>query len=321
LANYLSTIRDVSNAVKVGQDFDVSGKALSRAGENAGFAALTALASGRDPLSAAAGSLSSIPGVPTALRAVNSLTGGALGLGGLTGSKPKALHTEYAKGEANWQKPYGVGTDVVFYLMRADGGSEGGSASGFNESSGKVAANVQAGPGLPSNLQSPLNQIAAATKMAGVDSNNTVSPGLAGPLSGLDQDLSVRLGSTSQAAALLESSPSLVRNAVRSADAFSNFSPLSIPSSETFFSTTLNNSFNPDAALGALRSAEEIALTADRVPVTELSFQLAKATKGVTSTSDLIEGINYGRFAYSTQKARASANRIGPQGLSQRKGA
>ena len=44
--------------------------------------------------------------------------GNTFGAGG--GSKPMALHTEHAQGEANWDKPYGSGTDIEFYLMRAD---------------------------------------------------------------------------------------------------------------------------------------------------------------------------------------------------------
>ena len=39
--------------------------------------------------------------------------------GGGGGSKPKALHTEYATGSANWEKPYGSDTDIVFYMKRA----------------------------------------------------------------------------------------------------------------------------------------------------------------------------------------------------------
>ena len=35
------------------------------------------------------------------------------------GSKPQALHTEYATGSANWVKPYGASTDIIFYMMRA----------------------------------------------------------------------------------------------------------------------------------------------------------------------------------------------------------
>jgi len=335
LANYLSTIRNVSNAIKVGQDFDVSGKALDRAGRNAGYAALTALASGQNPLNAAAGSLSSIPGVPTALRAVNSLTGGALGLGGLSGSKPKALHTEYASGNANWQKPYGAGTDIVFYLMRADGGGAGSGEdaaaqagfgdsaglSGLNEGLAKAAAGVQTGPGLPNNLQSAVNQVAAGTKMAGTDFLNAVKPGLAGPLTGLTEGLEVGLEAVTQTAAITASGTDLVKSAVGAVNnGFSDFSPRSLGASEHFFSQTLDNTFNPGLALGgAARSASEILDSANKVPVSEFSAQLAKATGGVTSTSDFVEGLNYGRFGYSTAKNNSSAERMGPTGKTQRK--
>jgi hypothetical protein len=71
-------------------------------------------------------------GVKDALGAATpalGLTGfGIPGLLGLGGTKPKALHTEYAKTSANWQKPYGSGTDIIFYLKRADQGSSEGSA-------------------------------------------------------------------------------------------------------------------------------------------------------------------------------------------------
>ncbi len=72
-------------------------------------AGLTNLAS-----SGLSGNVSSgaISGVLPALTAVTSGGGG--------GSKPGALHTEYATGEANWEKPYGSSTDVVFYIVRAD---------------------------------------------------------------------------------------------------------------------------------------------------------------------------------------------------------
>ena len=36
------------------------------------------------------------------------------------GTRPKALHTEFAKTTAEWDKPYGSGTDIIFYLQRAD---------------------------------------------------------------------------------------------------------------------------------------------------------------------------------------------------------
>ena len=43
----------------------------------------------------------------------------------MAGSKPAALHTEYAKEDADQEKPYGGGNDIVFYLERADGGGDG----------------------------------------------------------------------------------------------------------------------------------------------------------------------------------------------------
>ena len=50
----------------------------------------------------------------------------------MAGTKPLALHTEYAKEGAQFQGGfYGPGNDVVFYLVRADqGGGGGGMESG-----------------------------------------------------------------------------------------------------------------------------------------------------------------------------------------------
>ncbi len=47
-------------------------------------------------------------------------TGAFSALASGSGSKPMALHTEYAENSAEWEKPYGSGTDIKFYLMRAD---------------------------------------------------------------------------------------------------------------------------------------------------------------------------------------------------------
>ena len=125
MPNYLALGQSVANAVTVGQDFDVSGQQLENAGINAGAAAITALSNGQDPFSAALGAgIGSIPGASTLASTVGTV-GSALGIDGLSGiggfggSKPGALHTEYASGAANWTKPYGAGTDIVFYLKRA----------------------------------------------------------------------------------------------------------------------------------------------------------------------------------------------------------
>jgi len=117
-------------------------------------------------------------------------------LGGGVGTKPKALHTEYAKEEANWEKPYGMGTDIVFYLQRADqtssisdtnnnfgGDLSKGDQGNFNSQAdsltttalptnvggveqSRIPSNVQAGPNdfLPG-APSLLNQVGAASKV------------------------------------------------------------------------------------------------------------------------------------------------------------
>ena len=63
------------------------------------------------------------PGAVTAIASggFSSGLGSALAFGAFNaGSKPQALHTEYASGEANWQTPYGASTDIVFYMERAE---------------------------------------------------------------------------------------------------------------------------------------------------------------------------------------------------------
>lgn len=63
------------------------------------------------------------PGAVTAIASggFSSGLGSALAFGAFNaGSKPQALHTEYAEGEANWVKPYGASTDILFYMTRAE---------------------------------------------------------------------------------------------------------------------------------------------------------------------------------------------------------
>lgn len=121
MANLLSSVLGGANAVRVGgSQALLSGRPDPvRAGLAAG-ASIIGGGSVKDALGAAVPSLGAV--------GFGGLLGG-LGLGALGGSKPKALHTEYAKTSANWEKPYGSGTDIVFYLQRADEGSNNGSAS------------------------------------------------------------------------------------------------------------------------------------------------------------------------------------------------
>lgn len=346
MPNYLAAAQSVSNAVTAGQNFDVTGQQLETAGINAGLSAVTALASGQDPFAAAFNAgVGSIPGastIATGVGAVGSALGipGLGGIGGLGGTKPMALHTEYASGGANWSKPYGMGTDIIFYLQRAGGG--GPSASGAPAAAGTgilpnaiggsspslnpnlptpigggvqpvaVAAHVQAGPGLPDDMQSPLNQVAVASHLRGaVPEAQTANVGLAGPMTGLIENLVVQPGATTSTSVQTSSLPASVRNVLDTGQSFAKTSTSSAAASEVFFSETLSNTFNP----GISESIED-ALT--RAPVSELSSQMAKFSGGVTSTKDFIEAINYSRIGYTTQESGASTKRLGPQGLSQR---
>ena len=270
-----------------------------------------------------------------------------LGLGG--GSKPKALHTEYAAGDADWSKPYGSNTDIIFYLMRADEGSPaasdapagagsgvldnasgGGSPSttGWPTNSGLggsqpavTSASVQTGPGIPI-VQSPLNQVGVSTTMktgplSGQDVQNR---GLSGPLTGLTPGLKVNAGGVSQTATFAEAQRVAITNITQAVGSFEeNVVNRSLPASEKFFSQTLFKSYNPTESFSDVGSVDYIMSAVSRPSFNELSAELAKATGGVSSTADFIEGINYGRFGYSTPASKAQANRLGPQGLSQRK--
>ena len=62
-----------------------------------------------------------VTGIASGRDGFSSGMAAALIFGGFNrGSKPQALHTEYAEGEANWEKPYGASSDIVFYMERAD---------------------------------------------------------------------------------------------------------------------------------------------------------------------------------------------------------
>jgi len=323
--NYLNTL---NTAVQLGRDFDVTGKDLGQAATNAGWAAANALANGQDPRSAAENSGRS------------SLV---LGIG--VGSKPQALHTEYAAGSAQWSKPYGAGTDVVFYLQRADGGSPSASGTAAGAGTGalpnaaggsapsltgeptrigggvevaRVRADIQAGPGLPNNLQSPLNQVATASKL-GQATNGAISTnkGLAGPLTGLTSGLYVEPGGTSQALITMTPTQDAVFNITGSSLAFTQRPARSLPGSEGFFSMTLRESFDPEDQ-EEIGSAESIFNTFNRAPTAELSVQMATVTGGIASTDDLVESINYSRVGYTSQSSSAQASRTSPQGLVQR---
>jgi hypothetical protein len=298
-------------------------------------------------LSAAASSGSVAAGISTGLSSL-------FGAGSLEGSRPRALHTEYASGEANWQKPYGSNTDIVFYLSRADLGGSGAALSGlsgedslgifapgqsqntlgseafstnlgFNYSEGMEAvgptfgAAVQTGAGFPTNVQSPLNQIGVRRNAGALASFTSGAKGLAGPLTGLNIADKVPVGSFSQTFAKISSMPTSVKNLTQYVPSLESLR-LSGPSSEKFFSGVLTNSFIPDFGQGegvsAVRSASQIQSSISNGSISDLSSMLSLASGGVTTSQQLVEGINKGLIGFTTPGSKAEAERIGPQGYS-----
>ena len=296
--------------------------------------AATAAASFAGPSSSAA--------ISTGVAALGGLAGFA-GIGGGGGTKPQALHTEFASGDANWQKPYGASTDIVFYLVRADKGtsstdpaggifdpegtigSEGfstdlglNSGEGFAGTSAVFGAEVQTGAGFPMDVQSPLNQVATYNTVASLPSS-PISQGLAGPLTGLNVDQVATAGGANQTFAMLNSTLSSVTNSVQSVP-FSGAELFASGPSENYFTDVISSSFVPlaTAATDAIRTAEEIQNTLSNGSISDLSTMMSIATGGVTSSQQLIQGINSGALGFTTQSSGAQANMLGPKGFARK---
>jgi hypothetical protein len=269
----------------------------------------------------------------------------ALAFGGLgMGSKPKALHTEYATGSANWQKPYGSGTDIVFYLVRADSGKPGTeptSSSGSTPNSpsrdrviapgtqetlnaqGDVsgggsavfAATTQTGANLTNNVQTSLNQVAANVTMSGLQNAPAPTPGLAGPLTGLTTAEAVMVGATSQTFATYGNSQQNIENTLQTVNALESLR-LSEASSEAYFNFILETSFTGSPVAPGTKSVDQIMASFDSGLRSDLAVGLARASGGVTTSKQLIEGINKGIIGFTSPGSKAEADRLGPQGYS-----
>jgi len=289
---------------------------------------------------------SSSAAISAGVAALGALTGGLGGFGGAAGTKPKALHTEFASGEANWEKPYGSNTDIVFYMVRADKGAgsvssdsgiftPGGTAAfkvgpglGIAENVGPEGQGIfgaasQTGLSFPTDLQSPLNQVATLSTMDkignfanGVSRVVGVAQGLAGPLTGLGVNMETPLGSLSQTFSTIGSTASSVANITQSVGSL-QAPRLGNASSTEFFQNVITQSFAPGAAIGSVtRTAEQISGAIANGSISDLSTAMSIASGGVTTSKQLIEGINKGLIGFTTQGSGAQANRLGPKGLS-----
>lgn len=136
-----------------------------QAATNAGFNAAIALTSGSSLGTVASGALSSLTGVSFGPLA------GLLGGGGLSGTKPVALHTEFAAGPAEMGNTYGE-QDLVFYLLRADQGA----ASAETKIEDQQAA---AGGGQLGTLGTLASVATAAGAITGNNTVKNVATGLA----------------------------------------------------------------------------------------------------------------------------------------------
>ena len=240
--------------------------------------------------------------------------------GGDVGSKPAALHTEFASGESEGPA-YGT-QDIVFYLQRADMGSNdelGGDEitdpygnEVWDESQGKIVdVGGATGPNADNGqIQSGANQIgmaAGAGRSLGADTGGTM-----GPMSGMDPDDEEDLGAYSQNASYYVDVTSAVQNATKTVESLGieqiNYS---LASSEKMFSGILNRSFSPDAELEGVRDEATILDSLSRPPTSDLAFLLARQSGGMIRVKDVVRAINDGSLGSVTPKSRAFQSRIG----------
>jgi hypothetical protein len=271
-----------------------------------------------------------------------SVTSGGFG----AGSKPLALHTEFAEGDSASDRAYGT-QDVVFYLQRAGGdGGDGGDdsfegvyGSFGKETSGSDFGDVTSefgGEGSYSD-QSYWNQV--PTGDSDTISGGQTAPGqigaafaapslfprrgaLLGTLTGHfeTKDLEIGLGETTQNGGFQDNRDRLIGNAIGSVPNLERDLVLAgTAASEKMFAGMLNKAFSPDEQLDGNRTPEQIRKSLSRASSAELSVQLAKATGGVRRVRDLTALINDGAIGLTSQKTRAIQDRLSRHGKVRRR--
>ena len=260
------------------------------------------------------------------------------------GSKPLALHTEFASGDANFGgTPYAPNSEIVFYLMRAGGTATAGTqqVSNFNNpygqqgravyqnnfSSGSPSAlpmqaaqqapesaefgsAVQTGPAencVDIETQTPLNQVAVKNTVDKLD-QPVSTRAIAGPMTGISFEQVMPVGMATQMAATIQSPVEAAANLTGYKYSAKERTE-SYAASQALFSDILQRSFNPDFDPA---SPDRIAGSIARGSLSSLAVRLALATSGVTNTRDLIEAINNGRLGIASPAANLQAKRLGP---------
>jgi hypothetical protein len=248
------------------------------------------------------------------------------GIGG--GSKPAALHTEYAE-DGDDGPAYGS-QDIVFYLERADGDSNDptGDALTDEEAQGAEQIGQSAGVGLDGStgpnadsgqLQSGANQIGAGSFAANGGLVDSVEGSQMAPIVGMSIDDEEDLGRFTQNAGASVDVGRSVQNAVRSVDSLDlNTLNTSLASSEFLFTKLLARNFAFGEDLSGVRDADTILNTLNRPAFSELSFLLARASGGRARVKDIVRAMNDGQIGLVTGKSRAYQQRLGSAGRAPR---
>lgn len=177
-------------------------------------------------------------------------------------------------------------------------------------------AATQTGPNYPSDVQSPLNQVAVRESVNKLTGEVGPSKGLAGPLTGLNVNDKASLGGSNQTFAGLNSTANSIANITQTVNS-PEAARISNAASQRFFQGVIEKSFEPENPVsGGNRTAEEILSSLSGGSISDLSTMMSIASQGTTSSKQLIEGINQGLIGYSTGSSKAESNRLGPQGYS-----
>jgi hypothetical protein len=247
------------------------------------------------------------------------------GVGG--GSKPAALHTEYAE-DGDDGPAYGS-QDIVFYLERADKDSNDSSGDALEKEgvdgaeqigqNSTIGLDGSTGPNADSGqLQSGANQIGAGSYAVGNIVDEAEGSQMA-PIVGMSIDDGEELGLFTQNAGASVDVGRAVSNAVRSVNNLDlNTLNTSLASSEYMFTNILARNFAFGEDLSGTRDSDTILNTLNRPAFSELSFLLARASGGRARVKDLVRAVNDGQIGLVTGKSRAYQQRLGSSGRAPR---
>ena len=259
----------------------------------------------------------------------NSLSLGALsGIGAGGGSKPAALHTEYAD-DGDGGPAYGS-QDIVFYLERADNDSNEPTGDALTEEEAHGAEQIgqkatigldgSTGPNADSGqLQSGANQIGAGSFAANGGLVDSVEGSQMAPIVGMSINDEEDLGRFTQNAGASVDVGRSVSNAVRSVENLDlNTLNTSLASSEIMFTNILARNFAFGENLSGTRGDDTILNTLNRPAFSELSFLLARASGGRARVKDVVRAVNDGQIGLVSGKSRAYQQRLGSSGRAPR---